>query len=88
MGSTALFKVSFLSLVNFLLFTHEGLDGGVDHVLDLALWHSLGTFTNLWKSLLHGGRHGWNLSIDLGIGVSGQLSLGGINSVLLLDGEK
>ena len=36
-GSTALFKVSFLSLVDFLLLSHEGLNGGVDHVLDLAL---------------------------------------------------
>jgi diacylglycerol kinase len=37
LGSTALFKVSFLSLVDFLLFTHEGFNRGVDHVLDLAL---------------------------------------------------
>jgi hypothetical protein len=36
-GSTAFFKVSFLSLIDFLLLSHEGLDGGVDHVLDLAL---------------------------------------------------
>ena len=36
-GFTALFKVSFLSLVDFLLLSHKGLNGGVDHVLDLAL---------------------------------------------------
>ena len=87
-SSAALFKVSFLSLVDFLGFANKGLNGGVDHVLDLALRHGFGTFSNGGKSLLDGSWHGWNLSIDLGIGVSGQLSLGGIDSVLLLDGEK
>jgi hypothetical protein len=33
----ALFKVSFLTLVDLLFFTDKGLDRGVDHVLDLAL---------------------------------------------------
>ena len=54
MGGTALFKVSFLSLVDFLGFANKGLNGGVDHVLDLALRHGFGTFSNGGKSLLDG----------------------------------
>jgi len=50
-GSTALFKVSFLTLVDLLLLSNEGLNGGVDFVLDLALRHSLGTFTKVEAQL-------------------------------------
>jgi len=53
-SSAALFKVSFLSLVDLLGFANKGLNGGVDHVLDLALRHGFGTFTNGGKSLLDG----------------------------------
>ena len=50
-GSTALFKVSFLTLVDLLLLSDEGLNGGVDHVLDLALRHGLGTFSKVEAQL-------------------------------------
>jgi len=53
-SSAALFKVSFLSLVDHLGFANKGLNGGVDHVLDLALRHGFGTFSNGGKSLLDG----------------------------------
>jgi len=36
-GFTVLFKVRFLTLIDFLLLGNKGLNGGVDHVLDLAL---------------------------------------------------
>lgn len=88
MSEAALFKVSFLSLGNTLVLGDHLVDGGLDHVLDLTLGIGLGTLARLCEGLLNGVGKRSNLSIDLGIGVGGLLTLNSLGNVGLLEGEE
>ena len=63
------------------------IDGGLDHVLDLIMGVGLGTLARLSEGQLHGVGKRRDLSIDLGIGVGGLLTLNSLSNVGLLEGE-
>jgi hypothetical protein len=88
LGEAAFFKVSFLSLGNILVLGDHLVDGGLDHVLDFTSSVGLGTLARLRESLLNGVGQRSNLSIDLGIGVSGLLTLDSLGNIRLLESEK
>lgn len=65
----------------------ELINGGLDHVLDLIVGVGLGTLARLSEGHLHGVGKGRDLSIDLGIGVGGLLTLNSLSNIGLLEGE-
>lgn len=71
-----------------MVLSHKLINGGLDHVLDLIMGVGLGTLARLSEGLLHGVGKGTDLSIDLGIGVGGLLTLNSLNNIRLLEGEK
>jgi len=87
LGIAGFFKVSFLSLGASVVLIDELIKGGLDHVLDLIMGIGLGTLARLSEGLLHSVGKGTDLSIDLGIGVRGLLTLNSLNNIGLLEGE-
>ena len=77
-----------MSLGSTLVLGDHFVEGGLDHVLDLTVGVGLGTLARLSEGLLHGVGKGTDLSIDLGIGVGGLLTLNSLNNIRLLEGEK
>ena len=70
------------------VFGDQLINGGLDHVLDLIMGIGLGLLARLCEGLLHSVGEGSNLSIDLGIGVGGLLTLNSLSNVGLLEGEE
>jgi len=87
LGIAGFFKVSFLSLGASVALVDKLIKGGLDHVLDLIMGIGLGTLARLSEGLLHSVGKGTDLSIDLGIGVRGLLTLNSLNNIGLLEGE-
>lgn len=70
-----------------MVFGDQLIKGGLDHVLDLIMGVGLGLLARLSEGLLHSVGERSNLSIDLGIGVGGLLTLNSLSNVGLLEGE-
>lgn len=76
-----------MTLVCTVVFGDQLIKGGLDHVLDLIMGVGLGLLARLSEGLLHSVGERSNLSIDLGIGVGGLLTLNSLSNVGLLEGE-
>jgi hypothetical protein len=87
LSKAGFFKVSFLSLGASVVLSNKLIKGGLDHVLDLIMGVGLGTLARLSEGLLDSVGKGTDLSIDLGIGVGGLLTLNSLNNIGLLEGE-